>query len=208
LVDSAHGSKLHLPCSCVNTIRVRQGYTPRVTSGRMELGERIKAARKAAGLTQAQLAAACGWDPPSRLANYEQGIREPSLADLQLIARHVAAGGWTYADIVIGQASQPAGLSLETLQIALVAVKKAIRAADVEIDLYNTAPLIALAYRERAVLPAKPSNAQLKEWDKHIIERLQEGVSNGEWKEEGRVAGVGAASAKAGTAQKAADRRR
>lgn len=174
----------------------------------MELGERIKAARKAAGLTQAQLAAACGWDPPSRLANYEQGTREPSLADLQLIARHVAPGGWTYADIVIGQSSQPAGLDLTTLRIALVAVKKAIRAADVEIDLYSTAPLIALAYRERAVLPAVPTDKQLKEFDKHIIERLQEGVGNGEWKEEGRVVGAGAGSVEAGKAKKAKARGR
>ena len=174
----------------------------------MELGERIKAARKAAGLTQAQLAAACGWDPPSRLANYEQGIREPSLADLQLIARHVAPGGWTYADIVIGPASQPAGLDLDTLQIALIAVKKAIRAADVEIDLYSTAPLIALAYRERAVLPAKPTTAQLKEFDKHISERLLSGVDRGEWKEDGRTAGAGAEGAEAGKTQAAKARRR
>lgn len=174
----------------------------------MDLGERIKAARKAAGYTQAQLASLCGWDPPSRLANYEQGIREPSLADLQLIARHVATGGWTYSDIVIGQASQPAGLDLDTLQIALVAVKKAIQAADVEIDLYSTAPLIALAYRERAVLPAKPTTAQLKEFDKHISERLLSGVGNGEWKEEGRVAGAGAEGAETGKAKKAANRRR
>lgn len=174
----------------------------------MELGERIKAARKAAGLTQAGLASLCGWDPPSRLANYEQGIREPSLADLKTIARHVAAGGWTLSDIVIGPASQPAGLDLDTLQIALVAVKKAIRAADVEIDLYSTAPLIALAYRERAVLPAKPTQAQLKEFDKHISERLMSGVDRGEWQEEGRVAGTGAKSASRGKAKKATNRRR
>lgn len=69
----------------------------------MSLGERIKVARKAAGLTQAALAALCGWDPPSRLANYEQGIREPSLADLRLIADQVASGGHTYGWIVLGE---------------------------------------------------------------------------------------------------------
>lgn len=69
----------------------------------MTLGERIKAARKAAGLTQAGLAALCGWDPPSRLGNYEQGTREPSLADLRLIADHVAAGGKSFGWIVLGE---------------------------------------------------------------------------------------------------------
>lgn len=103
--------------------------------------------------------------------------------------------------------SQPAGLDLETLQIALVAVKKAIRAADVEIDLYSTAPLIALAYRERSGLPAKPTQAQLKQFDKHISERLLEGVGNGEWKD-GRAAGDGAEGAQGSKAKKAANRGR
>ncbi|HEY0860701.1 MAG TPA: helix-turn-helix transcriptional regulator [Pseudoxanthomonas sp.] len=170
----------------------------------MELGERIKAARKAAGLTQAQLAAACGWDPPSRLANYEQGIREPSLADLQVIAGQVASGGWTYSDIVIGPASQPAGLDYATLESSLVAVKEAIEAADVVMDLFDKAPLIAYAYRERAKLPPQLSKPQLREFDKKIRAQLQLEVGNGR----GRAADASAQGAEAGKAQKAADRRR
>jgi hypothetical protein len=104
--------------------------------------------------------------------------------------------------------SQSAGLDLETLQIALVAVKKAIRKADVEIDLYSTAPLIAFAYAETADLPAKPSKARLAEYDKHISDRLLMGVSNGEWKEEGRAAGAGAEGAEAGKAKAAQGGRR
>lgn len=69
----------------------------------MELGPRIKQARKAAGLTQQQLAERCGWDPPSRLANYEQGTREPSLADLRLIATNVASSGLSFAWLVTGE---------------------------------------------------------------------------------------------------------
>lgn len=98
-------------------------------------------------------------------------------------------------------ASQPAGLDLETLQIALVAVKKAIRKANVDIDLYDTAPLIALAYRERSSLPAKPTAEQLKKFDQDIIDRLRLGVTNGEWGE-GRVAGTGSQSNKASQAKK------
>lgn len=50
------------------------------------IGARIKSARKARGLTQEQLAEACGWSGQSRIGNYETGKREPSAADMQLIA--------------------------------------------------------------------------------------------------------------------------
>lgn len=50
------------------------------------LGKRIKHYRKAAGLTQGQLAKACGWGSQSRVGNYELDTREPSFADLKAIA--------------------------------------------------------------------------------------------------------------------------
>lgn len=50
------------------------------------LGARIKAARERAGMRQIDLAVACGWTSGSRLGNYEQGTREPSLSDLAKIA--------------------------------------------------------------------------------------------------------------------------
>ena len=51
------------------------------------LGQRIKRLRKAAHLSQAQLAEACGWKSQSRVGNYEAGTREPTLADIHAIAR-------------------------------------------------------------------------------------------------------------------------
>ncbi|WP_184411238.1 helix-turn-helix domain-containing protein [Xanthomonas translucens] len=68
----------------------------------MDLGSRIRAARIAAGYSQGELSELCGWGAPSRLSNYEQGVREPALADLRLIASNVARGGHTYARIVLG----------------------------------------------------------------------------------------------------------
>lgn len=50
------------------------------------LGQRIAYFRKKAGLTQEQLATACGWVGQGRLGNYERDKREPSLDDLRLIA--------------------------------------------------------------------------------------------------------------------------
>ncbi|WP_436976989.1 XRE family transcriptional regulator [Pseudomonas alabamensis] len=50
------------------------------------LNQRIKRLRKAAGMSQAQLAEACGWRSQSRVGNYEAGTREPNLADIAAIA--------------------------------------------------------------------------------------------------------------------------
>lgn len=50
------------------------------------LGARIAHYRKAAGLSQAELAKVCGWKSQSRIGNYEKDTREPTLADLEKIA--------------------------------------------------------------------------------------------------------------------------
>lgn len=51
------------------------------------LGQRIKRLRKSAGISQAQLAEACGWKSQSRVGNYEVGTREPTLADMAAMAK-------------------------------------------------------------------------------------------------------------------------
>jgi transcriptional regulator with XRE-family HTH domain len=53
------------------------------------LGQRIKRLRKSAGMSQAQLAEACGWKSQSRVGNYEVGSREPTLADIAAIAKAI-----------------------------------------------------------------------------------------------------------------------
>lgn len=142
---------------------------------------------------------------PTEISNLRNGAK--SFAEVKARQIEIAAGmpeGYLVRPL---PPSQPQGLDLETLQIALVAVKKAIKKAKVEIDLYDTAPLIALAYRERSSLPDTPTAAQLKKFDQDIIDRLKLGVSNGEWGE-GRVAGTGEESDKASQAARAANRTR
>lgn len=50
------------------------------------LGIRIKRLRNKKGISQQALAGLCGWSSQSRIGNYERDTREPSLADLQLLA--------------------------------------------------------------------------------------------------------------------------
>lgn len=51
------------------------------------IGDRIKAARKRLGMTQPELARACGWESQGRVSNYERGIREPRSIDRRVLAR-------------------------------------------------------------------------------------------------------------------------
>lgn len=50
------------------------------------LGSRIKSLRKAKGMSQKDLALACGWESQSRIGNYEKDQRQPNLQDLGKIA--------------------------------------------------------------------------------------------------------------------------
>ncbi len=45
------------------------------------IGERIKSLRESKGYSQSQLAKLCGWAAPSRLGNYELGMRKVSADD-------------------------------------------------------------------------------------------------------------------------------
>lgn len=54
----------------------------------MAFKDRLKLARENAGYIQGDLAKLCGWDSgQSRIANYESGDREPTLNDIEKLAR-------------------------------------------------------------------------------------------------------------------------
>lgn len=51
------------------------------------VGENIKYLRGVRNLSQARLAELCGWENASRISNYENTPRQPSLEDIEIIAR-------------------------------------------------------------------------------------------------------------------------
>lgn len=59
----------------------------------MSIGGRLQQARLKAGLTQKQVAKAMGWDSESqsRLSQYENDKREPTLADIDKLAKIIKA---------------------------------------------------------------------------------------------------------------------
>lgn len=74
----------------------------KITAMNESLGQRIKRLRKNLKMSQAALATACGWSSQSRVGNYEVGTREPSLGDIEAMAK---ALGVEYADLVVGGGS-------------------------------------------------------------------------------------------------------
>lgn len=53
----------------------------------MKIGEKIKSSREQLNLSQHKLAVMCGWENATRISNYENNYREPTLADIKLIAK-------------------------------------------------------------------------------------------------------------------------
>jgi transcriptional regulator with XRE-family HTH domain len=53
----------------------------------MNFAQNLKSLRAASGLTQEQLAHACGYSGQSRIGNYESGSREPELREIPTIAQ-------------------------------------------------------------------------------------------------------------------------
>lgn len=51
------------------------------------IGERIREARKAAKITQPELAELCGWESQGRVSNYERGDRKVGVAEAALLAK-------------------------------------------------------------------------------------------------------------------------
>lgn len=147
----------------------------------MTLGERIRTARIAAGITsQLKLAEACGWDSASRIGNYEQDTREPSLSDLRLIADAVKASGYGYAWLVVGpeeisatSTSQVVRLDAAKLAESIEALRRVAKNMGVPYDPVTHAAETAYTYELRSALGAAPSTAEVIDFGARVAERLR-----------------------------------
>lgn len=77
-------------------VRIKRALGRRFTSSHDEPWYlRLKRAREQQGLSQKELAKLCGWldkageGAQSRISNYENGTREPTLSDIAALASHV-----------------------------------------------------------------------------------------------------------------------
>ena len=81
------------------------------------LGMHIKKLRKAKGMSQQELALACGWESQSRIGNYERGIREPNLQDLQKLSR---ALNTSFNELVAGHDRHSGNLLSDRKEVHLI----------------------------------------------------------------------------------------
>jgi len=92
------------------------------------VGDDIKTARLALGLTQAQLAAAMGYSGKSRIAELESGARHPSAAAIRLL--HAYGAGYRPPDWPLRKAEPKAEsfaqmpVSDETMRAVIAAIQQ------------------------------------------------------------------------------------
>lgn len=95
--------------------------------------KRIAYFRKRAGLSQQDLAILCGWSSQTRISNYENETRSPSIEDVTVIAmvlgidpKVLVFGADSSADIQVGEASSQSNLvkEPETLPERIVYYRK------------------------------------------------------------------------------------
>jgi transcriptional regulator with XRE-family HTH domain len=156
------------------------------------------------GVKQTHIAKACGIKPPSvsdwlngKTKNLDAANLLPTARILGVNPEWLASGKGRMGDPLDWPSIQRQEIDPDLLQSAIVSVKEAIKQAEVQMDVFLVAPVIAFAYRERAKLPQELSQSDFKIFDQMIWAYLQ-----GEIASEGRTgSAVGQSSSSVSTAQ-------
>jgi hypothetical protein len=159
------------------------------------LGHAIETAIRLKGVNRSEVARHFGVKPESTYDWTKHGrIAKRHLPRLfEYFADVVGPDHWGLEAGAFGFAppSQQVGLDLDILRVALIALREAAEAEDKEIDLYESAPIIAYAYRERAAMREAPTKAQLREFDESIRKKLRGEEGVGGWRGRAAEAGQG-----------------
>lgn len=156
--------------------------------------ERIQELMRERGLTQAQLAHACGIKPPSVSQWFSDGLKRTTMIAGDSLVAAAKALGASPEWIVTGRGqrdlSQPLELDLEILKSAIVSVKEALKALGLELDAFVAAPMVAFAYRERLRYPRHMDKQGYAIFDAEIQSKLRGELGHDQ--KEGPAAGGGA----------------
>ena len=120
------------------------------------LAQRIKRLRKEAGLSQAQLADACGWKSQSRVGNYEAGTREPNLADISAIAKALRID-----DAQLLLSTPPADLSPLSFETAQTSVAPGSAADAVRAMLAKSGKNVPEALKQKIIAVADTADSKV-----------------------------------------------
>lgn len=155
----------------VNMLRVWSQPSPGPDNPGMSFSTRLRAFRKAARLSQDQLAELCGRSGQSWIGNFERGKQTPNSADIPKLAKALGIHpGELFSDLPA--TSQPAQLDRVMLESSIVAVKEAAKRNRLTFDAFDAAPIIAYAYSERVLLPREMSKDAYQVFDRLIEQKL------------------------------------
>lgn len=145
-----------------------------------EMSRRIKAAIEGSAHNQATIAAEFGITEQAVSGWIKTGKVDkrklPKLAALTGV--HLQYFMPSDSTVPAEPASHLQTLDLETLRSAIVSVKEAVKALDLEMDVYDVAPIIAFAYRERAKLSPKLPRNRLREFDAKVKDKIEGELAN------------------------------
>lgn len=157
----------------------------------MNFAANLKAARIRAGLTQEQLALACGWSGQSRIANYESSAdssREPKVSEVPLLAK---ALGVSVAEL-FGDTSQSQRLDFDKIAGAVAVLSSYLEVAGHPAHWISDAALLETAYMvaEEFGAPVAPDNIL------DITKALSKRIRGTNDTSEGSIRGAGKAASR------------
>jgi len=134
----------------------------------MTFAATLRAIRKARGLTQEQLALACGFNNQSRIGNYEadpgkKHSREPNLDEIPIIAKAlgVSIGELFGEEIAPDGRSQSARLEPAKVAETVMALRNVFATRGSDFDVAEDPELFVLAYGIREQMSPVPSTEEL-----------------------------------------------
>lgn len=137
--------------------------------------ERTKQKMVDMGLTQTDLMTAFGVRTRGAVGHYLSRRRTPTPDQIIALAKklRISAGELLDGEVPAPSQSQVMELDLDMLKSAIAAAKEAFKSFNREMDAYDSAPLIAFAYRERAALPRMMSKAEYRAFDAMVTAKLR-----------------------------------
>ncbi|RZZ90628.1 helix-turn-helix domain-containing protein [Pseudoxanthomonas winnipegensis] len=157
----------------------------------MAFSDNLRAARKAKGLTQEELALACGWSGQSRIANYESNsssAREPKVSEVPLLAKALGVPIASLFD-ELDQPSQTERIDFDKMALTVSVARHLIEVRGDPPHFIEDPVMLEIAYQVVAAHSDVSRPTNVLDLTQILAKRLR-GENDGE----GQIRGVGAST--------------
>lgn len=158
----------------------------------MAFSDNLRAARKAKGWTQEELALACGWSGQSRIANYESNsasAREPKVSEVPLLAKALGVPVSALFDDDPAAASQPERIDFDMMALTVSVARHLIEVRGDPPHFIEDPVMLEIAYQVVATHSDASRPTNVLDLTQILAKRLR-GQTDGEE----HVRGIGAAT--------------